>query len=132
MTYDQNGVLEVEAEVLATRTRTTLVITRDAAGLSETELNRALANMERLKRHPREDLPNETIMRRAERMYRELTMLDREVLADLLDRFEEVMETRSKEQIEAARLELEEFMDRCESKWEGASNEDEEEGNWGI
>jgi penicillin-insensitive murein endopeptidase len=41
-------------------------------------------------------------MRRAERMYRELTMLDREVLADLLDRFEEVMETRSKEQIEAA------------------------------
>jgi len=132
LTYDQNGVLEVEAEVLSTRTRTTLVITRDAAGLSEVELNRALANMERLKRHPREDLPNETIMRRAERMYRELTMLDREVLADLLDRFEEVMETRSKEQIEAARLELEEFMDRCESKWDGVSGEDEEEGGWGI
>lgn len=130
-TYDQNGVLEVEAEVLATRVRARTVITRDAAGLSQRELHQALADMAKLKRHPREDLINETLLRRAERVYRELSMLDRHVLENLLDEFEEALEANDQEVIVVVRGELNAYLDRLEEGWEGLAFGDEEEEGLG-
>ena len=126
-TYDQNGVLEVEAIVVATNTKANLVITRDAAGLSQRDLQRALSEMGKLKRHPREDLVNETLLRRAERVYCELSMLSRNVLADLLDAFEEALDVQDSDAIEIARCELEGYLDKVELGAEGLAFDDDEE-----
>src|SRR5690606_13805871 len=87
LTYDLNGVLEVEATVVETQKKTSIVITKHAHGLSEDQIAQAVQEMQRLKTHPREETVNRFLLKRAERVYRELPLLERERLADLMDGF---------------------------------------------
>jgi len=54
-TYDLNGVLEVEALIVATKKKVSHVITRHTRGLSQEQVQHALKDMEKLKTHPREE-----------------------------------------------------------------------------
>lgn len=114
MTYDLNGVLEVEATVVATGKRVSTIITQHAHGLSEEDIAEALKSMESLKLHPREDSANRFVLRRAERLYEELPFGDRDRLSGLLDGFEEVLEMQDRAAIEQFRQELEKFIQRHE------------------
>jgi molecular chaperone HscC len=109
-TYDLNGVLEVEAVIVETRTKASLVITRYAKGIKDHELQKALAEMATLKQHPREETGNHFLLRRAERVYRELPEHARLQLADLLDGFEQSLADRDPEIIIRFREELEIFL----------------------
>ena len=95
-TYDLNGVLEVEATVVATRRTVSHVIARHAKGLSQEDIRRAVAAMEKLKTHPREDAHTRFLLRRAERVYQELHADLRQMLGHLLDGFEAALETGDK------------------------------------
>ncbi len=66
-TSDLNGILEVEATIIATGDKATFVVTRHARDLSDQQLNHAVANMQALKLHPREDTENRNLLRRADR-----------------------------------------------------------------
>ena len=90
-TYDLNGVLEVEATVVETERKVSHLITRYARGLSERQIQEAVESMQALKTHPREDTVNRFLMRRAERVYQELPLLERQMLSDMLDGFEEAL-----------------------------------------
>ncbi|MBS0261312.1 MAG: Hsp70 family protein [Planctomycetes bacterium] len=114
-TYDLNGVLEVEAVVVETQQKVMHVITRHARGMSDAELQRAIAAMNRLKTHPREEAVNRFLLRRAERVYQELPLGEREFLDRLLSAFEEALETQNEEEIVGMRLALEEFLNRVDS-----------------
>ena len=57
---------------------------------------------------------NRFLLRRAERLYRELPFMERDMLSQLLDGFEQVLEMREPSAIEMARRHLEEFLDRFE------------------
>ena len=114
MTYDLNGVLEVEATVVATGKQVRTVITRHAHELSDAEVADAVEAMRALKEHPRDEVGNRFLLRKAERLYRELPFLERDALAQLLDGFEQVLEMREPAAIEAARRHLEEFLERFE------------------
>jgi molecular chaperone HscC len=72
-TYDLNGILEVETTVVSTMKRTVLVIERTPGRLSKEDVERARQEMQRLKFHPRDALPNVTALARADALYVELT-----------------------------------------------------------
>jgi molecular chaperone HscC len=109
-TYDLNGVLEVEATVVATRQKFTRVIARHATGLTEEQIRQAVRDMEALKTHPREEAANRFLLARAERVFKELPGELRRILADLLDGFEAGLESRDPQTIARHREVLERFL----------------------
>jgi molecular chaperone HscC len=109
-TYDLNGVLEVEATVVATKRKVTHVIAKHAKGLTEEQVRRAVAAMEKLKAHPREEEANRYLLARAERVFKELPAELRQQLGDVLDGFEAGLETRDPEVIARHREALERFL----------------------
>jgi molecular chaperone HscC len=109
-TYDLNGVLEVEATVVATKKTVSHVIARHARGLTEEQIRRAVRDMEKLKTHPREEAVNRFLLARAERVYKELSADLRRTLGELIDGFERALEAREAEKTDAHRGALEQFL----------------------
>jgi len=126
-TYDLNGVLEVEATVVATKAKATLVLTQHAKGLSQNEVEAAVAKMAPLKHHPREDAANRFLLKRAERLFEELSRDARDHLSRLLDGFETALDEQSdREAISRWREALTEFVQRHDADGdEGEPHDDE-------
>jgi molecular chaperone HscC len=121
-TYDLNGVLEVDATIVATKKKVSFVVTRYAKSLSEKEIAKALQQMQALKIHPRDETANRYALRWAERVYRELPLHERQILESLIRGFEEAMELQDKGATQANREELEQFLKRID---DGFENSDE-------
>jgi molecular chaperone HscC len=113
-TYDLNGVLEVEATVVKTKRTFSHVITRYARGLSKDQVERSIRDMAKLKTHPREESVNRHLLRRAERVYKELSLFLRDELSRLLDGFEAALSMQEPETIERHREALELFLSRVD------------------
>jgi molecular chaperone HscC len=110
-TYDLNGVLEVEATVVATQKVATHVVTRHARGLTPKQIEVAVRAMSKLKTHPREEQANRFLLRRAERLFAELSPEHRDYLGHLLDGFETALGLQDPESIARHRDALKEFLD---------------------
>lgn len=76
--------------------------------------------MAKLKTHPREEAVNRLLLRRAERLYQELPVHERELLGQLLDGFEQALGMQDAEAIDRHRAVLQMFLDRFDS--EGGDN----------
>lgn len=113
-TYDLNGILEVEATISATGRKVSHIVTKNARGLSAEEIRNAVAEMSMLKLHPREEAAHRLLLRRAERLYRELPMIEREQLSMLLDGFESALKSGDKSAIAGMRESLIEFLGSIE------------------
>jgi molecular chaperone HscC len=116
-TYDLNGVLEVEATIVETKKIVGHVVTRHARGLSAKQIAEAIKQMEKLKTHPREEAVNRLLLRRAERLYQELSLEGRVILGQLLDGFEQALAMQNEEAIERHRAALKEFLERSDAGW---------------
>ena len=126
-TYDSNGVLEVETTIVKTNQKKHLVITKHANHLSERELNKALAAMEKLKIHPRENVANRFVLKRAERLFQELPSFLRDQLGVYLDVFESALESQNPQEIEEVRTQLEMFLSVHDPIVEDADDESDGE-----
>ena len=115
-TYDLNGVLEVEATIVATKRRVSHVITRHARGLSQSQVSLAVAEMAALKAHPRDEAVNRFLILRAERLYQELPLAERRFLDALLTGLEEALELRDPSAIESNREALEGFLNQFDTE----------------
>jgi len=109
-TYDLNGVLEIEATVVATGKTVTHVIAKHSQGMSEAQIRAAVAAMAKLKTHPRDEEANRFILLRAERLFKELPTDLRDVLGGLLDGFEAALGKQDPAAIARHREELERFL----------------------
>lgn len=114
-TYDLNGVLEVEATVVETGHSATHVVTRYARGLSQAQINTAISAMQKLKVHPREEVRNQYIIKRAERLICELNFELRRDLEMLLDGLENALEVRDPNVTARFQNMIEEFFERFDS-----------------
>jgi molecular chaperone HscC len=110
-TYDLNGVLEVEASIPAIQRKVSHLITKHARGLSPEQVAQAVRQMQGLKTSPREEAANRYLLRRAERIFKELPMREQNHLRQLLDGFEEALEVGNKETIEEFYQAVREFLD---------------------
>ncbi len=110
-TYDLNGVLEVEATVQETKESFSLVIAQHAGSLSEAEVAAAVAAMQAIKIHPRDESGNRLLLRRAERVFQELCLTDRQKLDELIDGFEQSLDTKDSTAIDKFTLALSMFLE---------------------
>lgn len=106
-TYDINGVLEVQADVVGTGCRKTLVIQNTTTELDDAELKRLLKRMEKLKFHPREDSANIALMGEAERMWAEALGEEREYIEQLIRHFESAMDSQDPQRCSEAHADIE-------------------------
>ncbi len=105
-TYDLNGILEVEAYVLASPKKYRTVLTHNARGLSQAELDEAIQKLQSLKYYPREDLENQRLLRYCERLVGEISPFQRPQLESAIDHFESAMSSGDKESVQVAQTTL--------------------------
>jgi molecular chaperone HscC len=122
-TYDQNGLLEVEAVVPGSGQRFQTVITNNVKGLSDAGVKKALAALQALKFYPRDDVDNQALLRFGERVVGEVPAFERDALEGTLDAFETAMSEGDRERFQAAREALLVTLSALGHPFPGASGE---------
>jgi len=113
-TYDVNGVLQVEAEVIATRERHELVLEQNPGVLSPEEIRARLLALEGIKVHPRDKQENIAMLARAERLYEEYVQA-RDQLQHWIARFRSILESQDEQMIREHRRHFGEALDTLEA-----------------
>jgi len=113
-TYDINGVLQVEAEVIATRNRHELVLEQNPGVLSPEEIRTRLQALESIKIHPRDKQENIAMLARAERLYEEYVQA-RDQLQHWIARFRSILESQDEQMIREHRRHFADALDTLEA-----------------
>jgi molecular chaperone HscC len=113
-TYDINGALEVEVEVVSTAVRDRKIF-RNTTGLSEEELDQRFKALAAIKLHPREHIESKTLIARAERLYAEQTPQNREVIRRWINHFEAVIADQQLRDPSPARKSFSDQLDAMEN-----------------
>ena len=124
-TYDSNGLLEVQTTVVKTQETANLLITKNASHLSDRELKKAVAAMDKLKIHPRDTTRNRFVLKRAQRLFQELPTMLRDDLGMYLDAFETALDEQNPQMVEDIRRQLEIFLSAHDSS-DGDDSDDDE------
>jgi len=109
-TYDMNGLLEVEALVVATGARHQQVIESRPGAMSPEQIADAMRRLQPLKLHPRDLLPNRARLERANRLYVDIKGPARTILNGHLDEFEAALESQDHQRIVQSAAVLDSFM----------------------
>ncbi|TGN38847.1 molecular chaperone HscC [Marinobacter confluentis] len=102
-TYNINGLLEVQVDVVSTGVRETLVIQNTSNNLGDAELTQLLENMQALKFHPREDSANIAVMNEAERMWSEALGDERDYIEQIVRYLENALDSQDPQRAAEAR-----------------------------
>lgn len=113
-TYDINGVLQVEAVLIATQQRYELVLEQNPGVLTPGEIRARLESLENIKIHPRNKQENVAVMARAERMYEEY-VIARSQLQQWIAHFRSILESQDDQLIREHRRQFGEAMDALEA-----------------
>jgi len=105
-TYDLNGILQVETTVVGTGQTREMIIEQMPGRLTKTQIAAAKKQMERLKIHPRDLLPNAVALERAEALHVELRGDARQALARAIAGFRAALDGQEPVVIDRAREEL--------------------------
>lgn len=105
-TYDINGLLEVEATVLETKEKKSILLENAPGRMTASQIAEARRAFERLKFHPRDALPNATALARAEATYVELIGVRRDDLGSAMAAFRAALDSQDGQLIEQLRGEL--------------------------
>lgn len=113
-TYDVDGLLQVEVTDTSNGRRHDLVLERNEGALDAAQIQARLLALQALKVHPREDLPNVTLMARAERVYAEY-IDDRDHVQAWLAQFRSALESQDTARIAEQRHALSAALDALEA-----------------
>jgi molecular chaperone HscC len=115
-TYDVNGLLEAEMTVEATGEKHRLIIEENPGVLTPAQIEEKLAALAKLKIHPRELLPNATLLARADRLYQQTLGDQRAWIAQETARFQALLEQQDEAAINEARESLKRLLDDVEGE----------------
>lgn len=101
--YDANGLLAVDAHELAGGGKASTLIRQHDGRLSEEEIAAALARLEALKVHPREQQENVYLIARAKRLYEDRLGNDRPLIQQWLAAFEIALDSQDEREVARAR-----------------------------
>ncbi len=104
--YDINGLLEVDVEVVSTGEKLNMVIQNAPGSLTDAEIAGSREKLLAMKFHPRDQEINRELIARAERLYEGRLSGEREILRHFLADFEAAIETQDEKTIETARTEF--------------------------
>src|SRR5262249_45009104 len=111
-TYDLNGILEVDFTSRRTGKTETLVIEGSPGRLTAAQVQEARQAMARLKFHPRDALPNATLLARADALYVELVGDERDLVGHALAAFRLALESQNEAAVSSARDRLTQLVNR--------------------
>ncbi|MFK3651515.1 Hsp70 family protein [Lysobacter enzymogenes] len=114
-TYDINGLLQVEAEAVASGLKHEVVLEKNPGVLSPEQIRERLQALAALKVHPREHQENVALIARAERLYEEL-LWAREQVQTALIRFRGVLDLQDDALIVEHRRDFAHFLDAVEAQ----------------
>ncbi|MGX5730303.1 Hsp70 family protein [Pseudoxanthomonas beigongshangi] len=114
-TYDVNGLLQVEATVVATGETHEVILEQNPGILSPAEIRERLAALAALKIHPRDQQENLSLIARAERLYEEL-LWARGDLQDALVRFRGALDSQDPDLIREHRTHFAAMLQQIESQ----------------
>ncbi|WP_244902821.1 molecular chaperone HscC [Alloalcanivorax xenomutans] len=114
--YDMNGLLEVDVKVESTGKTYYQLIEHTPGALSEDDKARSLQRLAVLKFHPRDGEENRALLARGERLYESSLGDRREFIADLMGRFEQVLDRQNPLDIARVQKEVKEALDSLESE----------------
>jgi len=114
-TYDTSGLLEVDTVVTSTGLRQSLVIEGNPGVLTQKEISDRLAVLEKLKLHPRDDMENQALIARAQRLFEEHLGFERVTIGEALLAFKAALETQHPDIIDRTRRNFEELMAHMDS-----------------
>ncbi len=117
-TYDVNGVLQVEATLLATGSKHELILQQHSGVLSDAEIRARFRELAALKVHPREDQQNIAVIARADRLYAECLGGARDQVQQWLVQFMQELERQDPASIARHRKEFSDALDALESSLE--------------
>jgi molecular chaperone HscC len=109
-TYDMNGLLEVDATVVASGIHQQQVIESRPGSMTPQQISEAIKRLQPLKLRPRDLLPNRARLERANRLYLDLKGEARNILNSHLDDFEAALETQDHQRIVQSAAVLDSFM----------------------
>ncbi|RON84981.1 molecular chaperone HscC [Pseudomonas fluorescens] len=110
--YDINGLLEVDVTLLETGDRHSHSIDRSPTGLDEQARRDSHNRLSTLKVHPRDALPNRTLLARLERAWMQSLGTQREQIAEWLHSFTLVLGGQQPSAIASHRAELNKALDQ--------------------
>ena len=113
-TYDTSGVLEVIATVVTNGKAHRLVIEGNPGALSQKDILQRLAELERIKVHPREEAVNAALVARITKAFENALGPQRKVLSAWLGEFEAILARQYPKEIAAARSQITEELEAIE------------------
>lgn len=93
-TYDVNGLLEVQACIIATNETKVKIIQGNPGLLSDEEIQERIQALSNLKMHPRDSLEVRTALARADRLYQQNKADVRDWIGNHIGHFETIVETQ--------------------------------------
>lgn len=109
--YDINGLLEVDVTLPQTREQFSHVIDRSPTGLDDDARQASHERLAGLKIHPRDALPNRTLLARLERAWAQSLGAERDAIGDWLNEFSAILAGQESTEIAGARQRLIEALD---------------------
>lgn len=110
--YDMNGLLAVDVTVASTGLKVNKVIEQAPGALSAAQKAEALARLDKLKFHPRDQEENRALLARGERVYQSSLGDQREYVANVLGEFDKVLERQNPQEIARLRVKVSEVLDK--------------------
>ena len=114
-TYDINGILEVDVDVVSTGLKKRMVLEQNPGYMSGEEVERRLKELEKIKIHPREQEKNKLLLSRAERMYEENIGDVRRHVGECLQSFEDALDRQDPQRAKQAAELLKKELDAIEN-----------------
>jgi len=113
-TYDINGLLEINLQVVSTGLEKRLIIEGNPGMLTPEEIDRRLIELSSLKVHPREQMKNTLLIARGERLFVESLGDTRLYIQNIMSQFESVLNSQDMQAIKKAHDEVSKTLDSLE------------------
>ncbi len=118
ISYDVNGILEVDAEVMSTGEKKYLLINNSPQELNGQDIKNSRKKLLALKFHPRESEVVKELMMRADSIYENSIAEEREEISALISSFSAILETQDPEKIKPAIITMRENLEHFEAnRW---------------
>lgn len=98
-TYDADGLLEVDVQVVGTDTTRQITILSQDSGLSPQEIELRRSKLQALKIHPRDEAENTALLARAERLYEESIGERRDIVNRAIATFSATLDKQNPQRI---------------------------------
>lgn len=112
--YNPNGILDVDVDVLATGEKLQKVVVNHQSIMSAEDIKKSRLQLQSLKIHPRDNLINKSLLLRAERLYSERTGDLRYQIGERTEYFNKTLNQQDERQIREARQYFEDFLNEVE------------------